>query len=163
MILPIRIKLTALYTSVVILSFVSFFWVSDLGFQHSIETTVNDASRTNLQIIARLLQNQTGRSEVDVRAKLQEISELWANGAIFEVANGKGEWIHRSTNFEYAHPALPRGDEPQIAFFTTTLESLQYRVALQRVETADRVFEIHAAVPTEPFDQALDNFRLIEK
>ena len=31
------------------------------------------------------------------------------------------------------------------------------------METGGKTFEIHAAVPTEPFDQALDHFRLIEK
>ncbi len=48
-------------------------------------------------------------------------------------------------------------------FFTTNLEHMQYRIALQRVEAGGQIFEIRAAVPTEPFDQALDHFRLIEK
>ena len=94
---------------------------------------------------------------------LQELSELWANGAIFEVADAKGQWILRPPKFEHASPLLPGGQGPQIAFFTTNLDSFQYRVALQHVEVGDQSFEIHAAVPTEPFDQALDNFRLIEE
>ncbi len=158
-----RVKLTARYSLVVILSFVSFFWVSDLGFQHSIETTVNEASRTNLEIVRRLLQNQAGRGGPEMRAKLQELSELWANGAIFEVADATGEWILRSPKFEHANPPLQDGRNPEISFSTTNLDTFQYRVAFQRVEIGDQTFEIHAAVPTEPFDQALDNFRLLEK
>ena len=53
--------------------------------------------------------------------------------------------------------------EGQITFFTTNLNQLQYRIAMQRVTADGRTFEIHAAVPTEPFDRALDNFRAIEK
>lgn len=53
--------------------------------------------------------------------------------------------------------------DDQILFFTTNLDLLQYRIALQRAVLSGQTFEIHAAVPTEPFDQALDHFRLIEK
>ena len=161
--LPIRIKLTALHSAVVILSFVSFFWVSDLGFQHSIEATVDEASHANLEVVHRLLQNKAGRGSGKVRGELQELSELWANGAIFEVADSSGNWIFRSPRFLQPVPPLPAAQGSQVSFFTNNLEQMQYRTALQRVEADGQIFEIHAAVPTEPFDQALDHFRLIEK
>jgi hypothetical protein len=160
---PIRVKLTALYTAVVILSFVSFFWVSDLGFRHSIETTVEEASRTNLEVVRRLLQNESANGPSQVPAKLRELSELWANGAILEVADANRTWIFRSPRFLQAAPPLPAIHGSQVSFFTTNLENLQYRTALQRVEVGGHTLEIHAAVPTEPFDQALDHFRVIEK
>jgi hypothetical protein len=53
--LPIRARLTALYFVVLALSFVAFFWVSDIGFRSSIEATADNASRTNLETIRRLL------------------------------------------------------------------------------------------------------------
>ena len=161
--LPIRIKLTALHSAVVILSFVSFFWVSDLGFQHSIEATVDEASHANLEVVHRLLQNKAGLGSRKVRDELQELSELWANGAIFEVADSSGNWIFRSPRFLQPVPPLPAAQGAQVSFFTNNLEQMQYRTALQRVEADGQIFEIHAAVPTEPFDQALDHFRLIEK
>ena len=161
--LPIRIKLTALHSAVVILSFVSFFWVSDLGFQHSIEATVDEASHANLEVVHRLLQNKAGLGSPKVRDELQELSELWANGAIFEVADSSGNWIFRSPRFLQPVPPLPAAQGAQVSFFTNNLEQMQYRTALQRVEAGGQIFEIHAAVPTEPFDQALDHFRLIEK
>jgi heavy metal sensor kinase len=161
--LPIRVNLTALHSAVVILSFVSFFWVSDLGFQHSIEATVDEASRTNLEVVRRLLENNAARDSVEVRNELQELSALWANGAIFEVADSSGQWIFRSPRFLQAVPLLPAAQGSQISFFTTNLERMQYRTALQRVEVDGQMLTIHAAVPTESFDQALDQFRLIEK
>jgi heavy metal sensor kinase len=163
MTVSIRVKLTALYSLVVILSFVSFFLVSDLGFRHSIDTTVDEASRTNLEVVGRLLRSQAGRGGPEMRAKLQELSELWANGAIFEVADATGKWILRPAKFEHVGPPLPQVQDTGISFFTTNLDSFQYRVALQRVKIGGQAFEIHAAVPTEPFDQALDNFRLLEQ
>jgi two-component system, OmpR family, heavy metal sensor histidine kinase CusS len=94
---------------------------------------------------------------------LRDLSNLWANGALLEVADAKGTWLFRSPQFLRASPSLPQLAASDIAFFTTNLDSSQYRVALGLVEVAGARFEIHAAVPTEPFDQALDRFRIIEK
>jgi heavy metal sensor kinase len=161
--LPIRTKLTALHSTVMILSFVSFFWVSDLGFRHSIETTVNEASRTNLEVVQRLLQSKVARGGIVMRREFQELSELWANGAIFEVADENGDWIFQSPRFSRSSLALPAPQNTEVSFVTTNLEHMQYRIARRRVQAGGQSFEILAAVPTEPFDQALDNFRLIEK
>jgi two-component system, OmpR family, heavy metal sensor histidine kinase CusS len=43
------------------------------------------------------------------------------------------------------------------------LNHIQYRIALRKFSSNAQIYEIHAAVPTEPFDRALDNFRDIEK
>ncbi|PYU67841.1 MAG: hypothetical protein DMG49_17650 [Acidobacteria bacterium] len=41
--------------TVLVVAFASFAGISDLGFQRSIETTMNDASRANLESIQRVL------------------------------------------------------------------------------------------------------------
>jgi heavy metal sensor kinase len=162
--LPIRARLTALYFVVLALSFVAFFWVSDLGFRRSIEATVDNASRTNLETVRRLvLANSSLRGESKLRDELSGLAELWANGALCEVASSNGNWIFRSQQFLRIYPALPQIVDGDVSFATTNLDASQYRIALQRVTAGGEVYEIHAAVPTEPFDQALDHFRLIEK
>jgi heavy metal sensor kinase len=162
--LPIRARLTALYFVVLALSFVAFFWVSDIGFRRSIEATVDNASRTNLETVWRLLlANSSLREQRKLREELSQLAGLWANGALFEVADTHGNWIFRPQQFLRIYPALPQIRDTNISFATTNLEFLQYRIALQRVAAGGDVYEIHSAVPTEPFDQALDHFRLIEK
>lgn len=145
------------------MSFAAFFWISDIGFRRSIEATVNDASETNLETIQRLLASKARQGDDKIRHELGELSDLWANGALFEVADGNGNWIFRSPRFTIVNNPLPTVRDRSISFFTTNLDSFQYRIALQKVDAAGKAFEIHAAVPTEPFDQALDHFRLIEK
>jgi heavy metal sensor kinase len=144
-------------------SFAVFFWISDIGFRRSIEATVNDASRTNLETIQRLLEAKADSGNEKIRRELRELSDLWANGALFEVADGTGDWIFRSPRFTLAKTPLPAVRDRNITFFTTNLDSFQYRIALQKVQVAGKWYEIHAAVPTEPFDQALDHFRFVEK
>lgn len=161
--LTIRARLTLLYSAVMALSFVAFFWVSDIGFRRSIEATVNNASQTNLETIQRLLAGNATKGDDKIRKELRELAGLWANGALFEVANAHGAWLFRSPQFEQPRAPLPVAEAQAISFVTDNLNSSQYRIALQRVAIDGQFFEIHAAVPTEPFDQALDNFRLIEK
>lgn len=161
--LPIRTRLTLLYCAVLGLSFIAFFWICDLGFRHSILTTVNSASRTNLETVARLLAASAPQGDGSVSSELRDLSNLWANGALLEVADVDGKWLFRSPQFLSANPELARAKSNELSFFTTNLDLNQYRVALQKVQAGGRVFEIHAAVPTEPFDQALDRFRIIEK
>jgi len=161
--LPIRARLTALYFVVLASSFVAFVWVSDLGFRRSIETTVDNASRSNLETVRRVLDRTSWQGEAKVREELTQLALLWANGALFEVADSDGNWIFRPQQFLRINPPLLRIRDAQVSFATTNLDALQYRIALQRITTGGNVYEIRAAVPTEPFDQALDHFRLIEK
>ena len=161
--LTIRVRLTLLYFAVLALSFLAFFWICDIGFRHSIETTVNEASRTNLEIVKRLVAAKAPEGDAAVSRELEDLAKLWASGALFQVADSQGHWLYRSKQFLNEHPALPSAPPQGMRFVTTNLDFNQYRVAIERTEPQEKGFEIHAAVPTEPFDQALDRFRVIEK
>jgi heavy metal sensor kinase len=145
------------------MSFLAFFWICDLGFRRSIETTVSDAARANLETVQRLVAITEAKGDEAIAVELEDLAKLWANGALFEVANAQGRWLFRSEPFLHDHPSLPRATSADSVFFTTNLNFNQYRVVLAQVQAGGRMFEIHAAVPTEPFDQALDRFRVIEQ
>jgi len=161
--LTIRARLTLLYFVVLAASFVAFFWICDFGFRRSIEITVNDASRSNLETVRRVIDGSLPRGIPKVQKELSELAGLWANGAIFEVAGPDGQSIFRPKRFQALQAPLPEVPAQGISFLTTNLEALQYRIARERVVIGGGVFLIDAAVPTEPFDQALDGFRLTEK
>lgn len=161
--LTIRARLTFLYFVVLAASFAAFFWICDLGFQRSIETTVNEASRGNLESVRRLIANSLSDGIPKVQKELTELSSVWANGAIFEVAGPHGGWLFRSPPFLSPEFPLPSAPNEALSLFTINLDRLQYRVARKRVVVGGQTFLIDTAVPTEPFDQALDSFRLIEK
>jgi len=124
---------------------------------------VNAASRTNLETVQRLVASSEGRGTEGIATELRDLADLWANGAVFEVADAEGHWLYRSKLFLNEDPPLSGAVAGGTKFQTTNLDSNQYRVALSRVRLRGETFEIHAAVPTEPFDQALDRFRLIER
>jgi heavy metal sensor kinase len=161
--LTIRARLTLLYLVVLAASFAGFFWICDIGFQRSIDTTVNDASRSNLEIVRRVIDGAADHGVPTMQKELRELSDLWANGAIFAVAGPDGEWIFRSPHLASPQPEFPSTIGYGLTFRTANLQRQQYRIAFQRVKVRDVEYTITSAVPTEPFDQALDNFRLTEK
>ena len=161
--LTIRARLTLLYFVVLAASFAAFFWICDFGFRRSIEITVNDASRSNLERVRAVIEKALPRGLPKVQQELTELADLWPSGALFEVAGPDGHWIFQSPRFLKPQAPLPEVFTREISFLTTNLDFLQYRIARQRFPLDGHTFQIDAAVPTEPFDQALDNFRLIEK
>lgn len=161
--MTIRARLTALYFVVLAASFSVFVWISDVGFRRSIEVTVNNASSVNLRSLQRLLAVNAPQGSVKVQEELAALASWWPSGVLFEVADENHNWIFQPRQFLQASVPLPPAHDGQITFFTTNLNQLQYRLALQRVPAGGRIFEIHVAVPTEPFDLALDNFRAIER
>jgi heavy metal sensor kinase len=161
--LTIRARLTLLYFAVLALSFVAFFWICDVGFRRSIETTVDAASRTNMETVERLIASTAQKGKDAIATELGDLAKLWASGALFEVADENGLWLFRSEPFLHQSPLLPRALVHEVRFDTTNLNANQYRVASVLTQLGAQNFEIRAAVPTEPFDQALDHFRRIEK
>ena len=159
----IRTRLTALYFVMLAASFSVFVWISDVGFRRSIEVTVNDASSINLQSLQRLILRSPARTDGNLQNELAELASWWPNGAIFEVADSHQNWIFRSSQFLQPDAKLPAADGDVPKFVTTNLNHIQYRIVLQKFQAAGETYEIHAAVPTEPFDRALDNFRDIER
>jgi heavy metal sensor kinase len=113
--------------------------------------------------VHRLVESTEPRGAEAISKELHDLANLWANGALFEVADAGGQWLYRSEPFLHENPPWPGAGGRDAKFYTTNLDSNQYRVAVAQVQAGGRTFEIHAAVPTEPFDQALDRFRLIEK
>ncbi len=160
--LTIRARLTLLYTLVLGASFLAFFWIGDLGFRHSIETTVNDESRSNLETVQRVIAESAPKGPAKVREELGELSSLWANGAIFQVVGEDGEILFQSRRFLSTDAPFPAQSAGTI-FFTRNLDFSQYQIARRRIEVAGREYLVDTAVPTEPFDQALDRFRIIEQ
>ena len=159
--LPLRARITAWYFAVLVVAFALFAWISDLGFRHSIETTVNDASRANLESVQRILVRVTPKGMPEVKEELNELGGVWADAALLEVSDADGIMLFQSERFKKPYGTLPPVSKSEITFLTTNLDHLQYRIAMRAVEVDGHAFHVRVAVPTEPFDQALDRFRLI--
>ena len=161
--LPLRTKLTAWYTAILVLAFASFTWIADYGFQHSIDATVNDASRADLASIRGVLLRTVPKGPAEVSDELSEVAGLWNGGALLEVTGAQGSVVFQSAAFQHLDRPIPEALESEARFATANLDLMQYRIASQIISAGGQQFRVRAAVPTEPFDQALDRFRIILK
>ena len=161
MTLSLRTRITALYFAVLVISFLSLAYISDFAFRHSIETTVNDAAKANLESIERVVLLESPRGLSEVEDELNELSGLWANAGLLQVTSEKGATIFQSAQFATTDRPFPAATSGKILFSTANLDEVQYRIATTAVGTEGGTFYVRAAVPTEPFDQAQDRFRLL--
>ena len=161
MTLSLRTRITALYFAVLVISFLSLATISDFAFRHSIETTVNDAAKANLESVKNVLLLTSPKGLPEVEDELNELSGLWANAGLLQVTDETGAPIFQSKPFANPHRSLPVALPTEILLSTTNLDGVQYRIATIAVRTEGGIFHARAAVPTEPFDQAQDRFRLL--
>lgn len=161
--LPLRARITAWYFAVLVVSFSCLAWISDVGFQRSIERTVNDASRANLDSVKNILLRTAPSGITQVKRELNELGDVWAGAGVLQVSNPDGQVVFQSPEFAKPYLPLPPVTSGDVAFFVDNLGYVQYRIAIQRVTAGGQEFLVRAAVPTEPFDQSLDRFRLILK
>ena len=105
--LPLRARITAWYFAVLVVAFASFAWIGDLGFQHSIETTVNDASGANLESIQRVLARTAPKGDAKVKEELNELGGVWEGAALLEVSDSDGKIIFQSKPFKKPFGTVP--------------------------------------------------------
>jgi heavy metal sensor kinase len=159
--LPLRTRITAWYFAVLTVSFAAFAWISDYGFRSSINTTANDASRANLESVANIIRRTAPKGPAEIKDELNELMGLGAGGALLEVVDAGGKLIVQSPQFTRSYRSLPPAMSPQVTYLTTNLADMQYRIAMQSIDIGGQTFRIRAAVNTEPFDDALDRFRVV--
>ena len=158
---PLRTRITALYFAVLVVSFLSLASISDFAFRNSIETTVNDAARSNLESVRGVLLRASSKGSSEVEDELNNLSGLWAGAGLLQVTNEEGVTIFQSKPFANPDRTLPVVPSAKILFSTANLDAVQYRIATTAVRTEAGTFYVRVAVPTEPFDQAQDRFRLL--
>lgn len=159
---PLRARITALYFAVLAITFFSVATIVDYGFRHSIEETVNNASRANLESLRSVMNRTNPSDSKEIKHELTELSGLWAGAGLLEVEEN-GAIIFQSAAFAQPGKELRQPPAKGVVFSTANLDKVQYRIASSLLQIDGRTFLLRAAVPTEPFDQALDGFRLLLK
>src|SRR5260370_8079706 len=104
--LPLRARITAWYFAVLVVAFASFAWISDLGFRHSIETTVNDASWANLESVQSILVRVAPKGMEEVKEKLNKLGGVCADPALLKLSAPYAHFIFHSDPFKNPSLAL---------------------------------------------------------
>src|SRR3984885_15444606 len=159
--MTVRTRLTAWYFLVLIVSFALFGWVVDLGFQHSVARTMDDALQGNLTTAQRVISESSPKGNEKVSHELGELADIWRDEAILRVTDESGHWIFQSPAF--ASAKIDSAEASRSISYTTNLNAIQYRISGRKALINGKVFDVTVATPPEAFDQSLDQFRLTLK
>jgi heavy metal sensor kinase len=126
--------------------------------------TIDDELEDRIRGVEKFMQIQIASlSPVEIRDEFREHSVLGPGGDLFQVCNGKGEWLYRSAVLENSQIAIRHpGQLGQDSIFEDmVVQSTPVRFATKRVVVNDQPYSIQVAAPLHEFYEALERFRLI--
>ncbi len=160
----IRVRLTAWYLAMLALGLAMFGVGSWYAMRASAFHTIDDELEDRIRGVEKFMQIQIASlSPVEIRDEFREHSVLGPGGDLFQVCNGKGEWLYRSAVLENSqitirHPGLLGQDS---IFEDMVVQSTPVRFATKRVVVNGQPYSIQVAAPLHEFYEALERFRLI--
>jgi heavy metal sensor kinase len=155
--LSIRLKLTAWYITVLVVTLGVFGMVAFLAMQQGIQATVDEDLQHRAsgikELMGRVLAEGSGRLE----AELREHSELRAEGDFSQIRDQQGQWAYRSPLMVRYDVPLPAAGQPLIYDLRT--RGLPLRVLVSEVNLSGDTYRIQVAAPMDDFYRALDHFK----
>lgn len=155
--LSIRVRLTLWYFAVLGVTFLLFSTIAIYAMWRSIDTTVDEGLRDQVEGVRELIQRNLPEGPERVADELRENFELRRGAGLLQVADGQGHWIYRS-------PLMKRYEVPLLREATSRISRLELRDLPLRALTAGvqvggQGFWVQVAAPMDDFDEALDHFR----
>src|SRR5262245_19944276 len=159
----IRVRLTAWYLAMLAVGL----GVSSIGSWFAMRAsafhTVDEELEDRIRGVQNFMQIQIASlSPIEIRDEFREHSVLGPGGDLFQVCNGKGEWLYRSAILENSQVPirLPNqlGDRP--VYENLTVQSTPVRFATARLTVNGNAYTIPVAATLREFYHDLDGFRV---
>jgi heavy metal sensor kinase len=160
----IRVRLTAWYLTVLALGLAVFGVGSWYAMRASAFHTIDDELEDRIRGVEKFMRIQIASlSPVEIRDEFREHSVLGPGGDLFQVCNGKGEWLYRSAVLENSQITIRHPGQlgKESIFEDMVVQSTPVRFATKRVMVNDQPYSIQVAAPLHEFYEALERFRLI--
>jgi len=157
--LSIRLKLTAWYFAVLIVTFVLFGIVAFFAMQQGIETTVDEGLRDQVSGIQELMRNVQPEGPEKLEEELREHSEVRAEGDFSQISDGEGHWLFRSQLMRRFD--IPLHDAGKPSYYDIEIKSLPLRILASEVHLGGQTYVVQVAAPMDDFYDALDHFKWV--
>jgi heavy metal sensor kinase len=160
----IRVRLTAWYLAVLAAGLAVFGAGSWFAMRASAFHTVDEELEDRIRGVEKFMQIQIASlSPIEIRDEFREHSVLGPGGDLFQVCNGKGEWLYRSAVLEESEVPIrlpgQLGREPVLE--ELLVQNTPLRFATRRVVVNDQPYTIQVAAPMNEFYEALHRFRMM--
>jgi heavy metal sensor kinase len=130
----------------------------------SVFHTIDEELEDRIRGVEKFMQIQIASlSPIEIRDEFREHSVLGPGGDLFQVCDGKGEWLYRSAVLENSQVTIRRPDQlgKEAVFENLAVQGTQVRFATGRVLVNNQPYSIQVAAPLNEFYEALERFRLI--
>ena len=157
--LPIRLKLTAWYSAVLLVTFILFGFVAFFGMRRGIEISVDEGLRDQLRGISELMRNVFPEGRQRLQDELREHSDLRAGEDFSQVSDESGHWLFRSRlmgRFD-----IPREGTQGLSYYNRQAKGLPLRVLASEVKVGGQRYLVQVAAPMDDFDDALNRFKWV--
>jgi heavy metal sensor kinase len=158
----IRVRLTAWYSTVILLSLSVFAVFSWFAVKASLYHSIDETLRDRVVGVTRFMEAQIGElSLVEIRDEFKEHSVLGPGGDLFQVCDANGEFLYRSVPLVEADVPIVRPGQLARAqvFEDRIVLRTDLRFFSSRTRVLGRDYTVQVAAPMHEILEALARFR----
>jgi heavy metal sensor kinase len=158
--LPIRVRLTLWYFTVLALSLLFISYAALSVMRGNIEDAVDDEMRGRIQVIRDLMEQQeTPLFGEELANGIKDYSSTRQMDLFLQIADAQGNWIYRSRQMIAYGVSLPQDTHKGVISVTASYNHSPFRVRTELVPIRGQWYSIQMAAPIQEFEEALEKYR----
>ena len=157
--LPIRARLTALYSLILMLSLCIFGGIAYFAMRASIRTTVADELEERLDGVRDIITEEGPHGRAALQDEFQEYADGQGKQGRLRVADTDGHVVFASPGMESPLEAPRRRRTPST--FIARIGGTKFRVLRETIYVAGAPYDVTVAADLRDFDRALDRFEIV--
>ena len=159
----IGFRLAAWYFLVFALGITAFSIAAWFAMRASLYHATDEALEDRVRGVQRFMELQIAALSIpEIRDEFREHSVLGPGGDLFQVADGKGEWLYRSVPLENNNVPIGRpADLPGGHFETAVVQGHNLRFYTQRIVVHGKPYTVQMAAPIDELFEALQRFPMM--
>jgi heavy metal sensor kinase len=159
----IGFRLAAWYSLVFACGLAAFSIAAWFAMRASLYHATDEALEDRVRGVQSFMDRQIAALSIpEIRDEFREHSVLGPGGDLFQVANGRGEWLYRSVPLENNNVPIARPDTLAVARFeTSAVQGHMLRLYSQRIVVHGAPYSVEVAAPMDESFEALERFRMM--
>ncbi len=155
--ISIRLRLTAWYLAILLVSLSLFGFAAFVAMRRGIEKSVDENLGGQAGSIAEVMRRVLQQEPERLQDELREHQELREEADFLQVCDQNGHWIYRSRLM--AHYDVPVPAEASYSAYNVMSVDLPLRVVVREINAGGETYRIQVAAPMDDFYDAMDRFK----
>ncbi|HVB59115.1 MAG TPA: heavy metal sensor histidine kinase [Candidatus Acidoferrales bacterium] len=157
--IPIRLRLTALYSLILMLSLCVFGAIAYFAMRASIRSTVTDELEERLEGVRAIIAEEGPNGPAALEDEFKEYADGQGKDGRLRVSDASGRVLFASPGVTFPFP-VPRG-RWILRTFIAKIDGKKFRVLRETIYVAGMRYDVTVAANLLDFDRALDRFEIV--